>query len=613
VEGYTCPLWVLMLTGAGAIGIDMVAAASFLGILFAVATIWITFVLGNNLRAKDDPSWLPLVAPVLIATNPAFASFVTCGLETALFAFLLVATTAVLLRPSSKTVFPAWLALGYVLLTLTRPEGFLIFVSAVLYAVFVTRKISTNLKSLWLPVATYVILMAVITAWRWVTYGYPLPNPAYAKVFLDEQSLRYGMQYTWDFLISYGWYGILIVIAALPAFAHYSQRTAWRYLVVLFGIFALYIIAIGGDVLKGLRFFVHVFPLLTLLIGGGTGIVRRKLPGKPVLAVTVSVVIVVAMVTVQLRQIPKEAARADMENGLTEKMTILAKWLRTHQPPGASIAANSIGALGYYSGCHIVDMVGLIDATIAHHPDLIDGIPTPAKERTYHAGHVLSQRPDFIAFDTQDKPTHAGDFALYMHPDFRHRYYRYPIQIPGRDEDLIIFKAKPIADTTTWADNPPMPLEALLALRQGMTAVSKKPETALEPFERALAQSPPDFAQPLEWLGMIELYHRDRLKARDLFLQALTVDSFSVYALRYLTKLSHNDGDNEQALRYGKQLIRMAPHDPEGWLTVAWILSDQGKKDEVQKLLMQARETMGDHSPTIELIESRRIRKHSSG
>jgi tetratricopeptide (TPR) repeat protein len=176
-----------------------------------------------------------------------------------------------------------------------------------------------------------------------------------------------------------------------------------------------------------------------------------------------------------------------------------------------------------------------------------------------------------------------------------------------------LFKAKPIPDTTTWADNSPVPLEAVLALRQGNSVVSNAPDAAWEPFKKALALSPPDFAQPLEWLGMIELYHRDRPKARELFLQALEVDSFSVYALRYLTKLSHNDGDIEQALRYGKQLIRMAPHDPEGWMTVAWILSDQDKKEDAQKLLLQARETIGNHPNIIELIESLKTGKNKGG
>ncbi len=613
VEGYTCPLWVMTLAAAGAVGLDMAAAARFLGILCAVATLWVTFAIGNRLRHQDDPSWLPLIAPILIASNPAFVSFATCGLDTALFAFLLIATTGALLKPRQTAVFPVWLALGYVLLTLTRPEGFLVFITAVLYVVFRIRKASASLESLLPPVAAYVILMAVITTWRWVTYGYPFPNPAYAKVFLDQQSLRFGVQYAWKFLASYGWFGGLIIIVALPTFIRHTRQAAWRYLAILFGIFTLYIIAVGGDVLKGLRFFVPLFPLWALLIQGGIGIIRCKFPAKPALAASISIVIAIAAVAAQLGNIPEEADRADLESGLTEKMTILAKWLHTHQPPETTIAANSIGALGYYTGYHIIDMVGLIDETIAHHPNLIEGIESPTKERTYNADHVLGQHPDFIAFDTHDKPNHAGDFALYMHPDFRHRYYRYPVWTPEREWEMTIFKAKSIPDDVNWANDSPIPLEAIVALRQGMATVSKAPETALEPFKRALALSPPDFAQPLEWLGMMELYYRDRPKARKLFLQALAVDSFSVNALRYLAKMSHNDGDNEQALRWGRQLIRMAPHAPEGWLTVAWILSNQDKKEEAVALLLKARETMGDHPGIIELIGSLKSGNHNGG
>ena len=31
----------------------------------------------------------------------------------------------------------------------------------------------------------------------------------------------------------------------------------------------------------------------------------------------------------------------------------------------------------------------------------------------------MAKRPDFIVFDTYEKPNHAGDFALYLHPLFR--------------------------------------------------------------------------------------------------------------------------------------------------------------------------------------------------
>ncbi|HEY7358191.1 MAG TPA: hypothetical protein VH590_17040 [Ktedonobacterales bacterium] len=54
---------------------------------------------------------------------------------------------------------------------------------------------------------------------------------------------------------------------------------------------------------------------------------------------------------------------AEMDMGL---------WLRDHTPPGAVIAAHDVGALGYFSDRHIIDITGLAD------PELIPVLHQPA-------------------------------------------------------------------------------------------------------------------------------------------------------------------------------------------------------------------------------------------
>ena len=76
----------------------------------------------------------------------------------------------------------------------------------------------------------------------------------------------------------------------------------------------------------------------------------------------------------------KEKARAELENGLIAKMTILGNWFKSHEPDSTTIAANSIGALSYVTGYRIMDMVGSVDETIAHHPKPVPGICFPPKD-----------------------------------------------------------------------------------------------------------------------------------------------------------------------------------------------------------------------------------------
>ena len=89
------------------------------------------------------------------------------------------------------------------------------------------------------------------------------PNPAYAKIILDGTSFIHGLNYAARFLTDYGWYGMMVVLAALPVVVAGRNRHYWRVLGIIFLTFSVYIIMIGGDVLKGLRFFVPLSPSTT--------------------------------------------------------------------------------------------------------------------------------------------------------------------------------------------------------------------------------------------------------------------------------------------------------------------------------------------------------------
>jgi arabinofuranosyltransferase len=604
VEGFTCPLWVLILSGVEALGLHTPGIAGFLGLLFAVATIWVVFTTGVQMRDEGDSYWLPLVAPILLATNSAFASFTTSGLETALFTFLLAVTSFGLIIALKQNKFPIWLSVGYVLLTLTRPEGLLAFVVAWIAVTVKNVGEGKFLRNMLPSLAVYAVPLLIITGWRWMVYGYPLPNPAYAKVFLDQTSLRLGLNYAGQLLTDYGWFGLILIIAAIPVFAKHRNQYSYRVLGILFIVFSLYIIFIGGDVLKGLRFFVPLFPIYYLLIQEGIRIVRkqwfRNISSR--WATSIIWVLVALIVLGQSARYPKEKARANLENGLITKMTILADWFKAHTPTNTNIAANSIGTLGYLTGYKIIDMVGLVDETIAHHPKPIAGIHSPAKERTYNADHVLAQHPDFIVFDTYEKPNHAGDFALYLNRNFRTGYYRYPIWIPGQEQELVVFKAKgaEINNVTGSEINP----DFIYALRDGMDIVKQTPQQAEHYFRQSLQLSPPDFAQPDEWLGMIMLNRGKRGEAESYFRKAIKIDSFSVMAIRYLAKITYNNGATDEALQLSQRLISIDPNIPDGWLMTGWILKEQGKKDEAIQCWRDGIASIGNHPELLKLIAS---------
>ncbi|HEY8172474.1 MAG TPA: hypothetical protein VIH21_05255, partial [Dehalococcoidia bacterium] len=93
VEGYTNFLWVVMLAGFHKFGADIVLTGRWLGFVLGVAAIAGTYVLTRALVAGEAGKIAGAGAALLLAASGPFAVWGTAGLETSLFAALLVAAT----------------------------------------------------------------------------------------------------------------------------------------------------------------------------------------------------------------------------------------------------------------------------------------------------------------------------------------------------------------------------------------------------------------------------------------------------------------------------------------------------------------------------------------
>ena len=87
VEGFTNLLWVLILAFFTFTGFDIVFLSKFLGLLFSILTLFLTFRF--NLTNLKLPPWKAVISPLFLAFHPTFATWTTGGLETSMFAFFL--------------------------------------------------------------------------------------------------------------------------------------------------------------------------------------------------------------------------------------------------------------------------------------------------------------------------------------------------------------------------------------------------------------------------------------------------------------------------------------------------------------------------------------------
>ena len=91
VEGYTSFLWVLVLAGSRALGLDTAAAARTLGSVFAALTVLLVLN-GHRLCPRIDEK-ICLAAAVMLGSCGVFTPWAMSGMEVTLFTFLLLLAT----------------------------------------------------------------------------------------------------------------------------------------------------------------------------------------------------------------------------------------------------------------------------------------------------------------------------------------------------------------------------------------------------------------------------------------------------------------------------------------------------------------------------------------
>lgn len=356
VPGSTSPLWVLLLAGAGKLGVPLWAAGKIYGTVFLCASAILTRRLA--LRLGGAPV-VALAAGALTALDGRLLWAAPSGMEVTLFAALCLG--AMLARPTgSRAGGPTGLLpLGILcaLATLTRPEGSLL--TAVML-VDVMRRARPAPAALGLAVAAYLTLVAPYNLFSLATTGHILPTTFYAKAHGIGPSTGPGAV---RYLLALAYYGLLtnpaaLVMAPIGAAILWRSRgearaaVAWPILlVVLQAVFAPLAYHFG-------RYAMPLQPFFAVwAVVGIQRLVRPDLSrdawraALPPLAL-----VVVGMLT--LGTWASVYARSVSE--IDRMQVTIGHWVKAHVPPGAAVAMNDIGAITYISERPAVDVVGLV-------------------------------------------------------------------------------------------------------------------------------------------------------------------------------------------------------------------------------------------------------------
>ena len=399
VEGYTNFVEVAVLAGLYRLGVDLVAAGRGFSFAGGIATIVLTYVLAR--RAAIGRRVPALVAAGLLAVNPYLAVWAGAGLESTVFAALLLGAVLLLEDgPVTSRRFSALSALG-LFLGMTRPEGVLLYaLLAACVSVTMPGTLTARVRLLWPGLALFTALGTFYFASRWIYFGDPLPNTFYAKSGFTLRYVERGLAYVGEFAAN------PFVLCALPLVAAGVVTALFRRRFTLAAVplatMAL-VVGEGGDGLPMYRFLVPAIPFFAVLAAlGCDGLARfgariHSCAGAGVaLAVGLAAAAGVAVLSFFPNADGQYAIFEDQRDVEIPAWSAVGRALALTFPPETTFAAVPIGAVSYYSGLRVIDMVGLTDRTIAHTfvPNM--GGAGSAGHEKHNGAYVLLRRPELL-------------------------------------------------------------------------------------------------------------------------------------------------------------------------------------------------------------------------
>ena len=442
VEGYTTFLWVLILAAGKALGLNVVPLSKILGSLFALGTLALLFYAYRFSRRIS--AQVSLLAALFAGTCGVFTPWLSSGMEVLLFTFLVLLSFLyhffLAEKENPKTFQLLLLGVFLALCSLTRPEGLLI--AGIVLAQRLLKVRIGSWRVFFFSFLSFAIIYLPYFAWRFVYYGYPLPNTFYTKVGSNAEQIARGIIYLHDFLSP----AFLLAALALVPFVTLRWFRAYRELSILpiaLIFYTAYIVVVGGDIMPAFRFFTPLLPLLSLL----AAIALNSLPGPKKPAAIVAFILSVAVVGYNLYEI-----RHDRHIDYRIKIDQVAArgrevgiWLRLNSRSNAVLATNTAGSIPYFSRLKTIDMLGLNDLHIAHRP--IAGLGKGSAGHEKGDGvYVLSRRPDYIHMGSSlgsIRPDHdfLSDEEIFAQPLFHRLYELQVIALPS-GLHLNIFRKK---------------------------------------------------------------------------------------------------------------------------------------------------------------------------
>ncbi len=378
--GSTSPLWTLLLAlgyGLGLASTDNPTAWAYcLGWLSLVGVAAGGLRLFQALRPKRGQTMLWVGLFLVFEWHMAWAA--GSGMETLLQAAVALFILSECLRPQ-----PSWwlLGMGVGVSMWVRPDGLTLLGPVLAAWMVLPGSLRLRLARLWRLGIGFAVMATPYLVFNQIVAGAIWPNTFFAKQ----------MEYAAQTLIPYWrrWLNLnsLPLVGAgallLPGFGLWlwraARRRAWRELAVaawLLGYLAIYAWRLPVVYQHG-RYVMPAMPVFFVLSLAGMSD-WLDLQARSMLRRVFSRSWAAALILVSAVFWLRGAMAYAQDTAIIQtEMATTAKWVASHTPANALVAAHDIGALGYYAQRPLVDLAGLIS------PEVIPFIRDEARLRVY--------------------------------------------------------------------------------------------------------------------------------------------------------------------------------------------------------------------------------------
>ena len=384
VEGYTNFLWTVILAGGMKLGVPPEIACRVLALICALVTLVLVVRIMD--RALGRPSAYSAVPALLLAASSGFACWTSGGLETQLFAMLVVVAldgvTSAVLHPSAIIRAGAALALA----AMTRPEGLLVAgILGVVHLVTIVQRKRFAVVDL-LGALAFLGLWSPWFYWRYTYYGHLWPNTYYVKASgpwrdpkLEREMLNNGLYYLWVWfkqtkLLFASPLVVIGFVVGRPRTPRFALALA---LCLIAGVYVPYTASVGGDFMGLHRFVMPLFIVGALAVTLGLEWLVRAITPSRAVAIAACAILVGAFAASQV-MLTRESLRwgnFGNDRGIdtpaflivyTEDRAAIGRAMEGCFRDDDFSIVGGAGAQPYYGRMRGIDVFGLVSDRIAH-------------------------------------------------------------------------------------------------------------------------------------------------------------------------------------------------------------------------------------------------------